>query len=144
MNDTYSKFIDALHVELEEMDAQHQKQVAANNAAASFSANLVDAPFDPNAPPPGMGMATPPPTSTNQPTQLELLIADRRQELGIFWIQYMRFARRTGGLRPAREVFSQARKDRKWVTWEVFEAAGTYHVYTFFSYCLAGAYAPLQ
>ena len=27
-------------------------------------------------------------------------------------------------IKAARAVFSKARKDKKWVTWEVFEAAG--------------------
>lgn len=37
---------------------------------------------------------------------------------------YMRFARRAEGLKPARSVFGKARKD-KWISWEVYEAAGT-------------------
>ncbi|EJD42466.1 Suf-domain-containing protein [Auricularia subglabra TFB-10046 SS5] len=125
VNATYTKFIDALHAELEEMDAEHQKELAAaaaaepNNNNASFSA-----PFDPNAPPPGLSVNSPSAaTISSQASQHELMIADRRQELGIVWIQYMRFARRAEGLKPARTVFSKARKDKKWVTWEVFEAA---------------------
>ena len=37
----------------------------------------------------------------------------------------MRFARRAEGLKPARNVFSRARKD-KWCAWCVYEAAGTF------------------
>lgn len=47
----------------------------------------------------------------------------RRTELCIAWITYMRFARRAEGLKPARNIFGKARKD-KWVGWEVYEAAG--------------------
>ncbi|KZV84585.1 hypothetical protein EXIGLDRAFT_624012 [Exidia glandulosa HHB12029] len=83
----YNTFIDALHAELEEMDATQRQLVA------SASVNSIQA-----------------------ASQHELTMADRRQELGIVWIQYMRFARRAEGLKPARTVFSKARKDKKWVT----------------------------
>jgi hypothetical protein len=46
-----------------------------------------------------------------------------KSELGVVWIMYMRFARRAEGLKPARTVFGNARKD-KWCSWGVYEAAG--------------------
>lgn len=45
-------------------------------------------------------------------------------ELGVVWIMLMRFARRAEGLRPARGIFTKARKD-KYCPWSVYEAAGT-------------------
>jgi cleavage stimulation factor subunit 3 len=44
-------------------------------------------------------------------------------ELGVVWIMLMRFARRAEGLRPARGIFTRARKD-KYCPWSVYEAAG--------------------
>lgn len=44
-------------------------------------------------------------------------------ELGVVWIMLMRFARRAEGLRPARGIFTKARKDR-YCPWSVYEAAG--------------------
>lgn len=44
-------------------------------------------------------------------------------ELGVVWIMLMRFARRAEGLRPARGIFTKARKD-KWCPWSVYESAG--------------------
>lgn len=44
-------------------------------------------------------------------------------ELGVVWIMLMRFARRAEGLRPARGIFTKARKD-KFCPWSVYEAAG--------------------
>jgi len=49
---------------------------------------------------------------------------EKRQEYGLAWTVYMRFARRAEGLKSARAVFSQARRD-KWTPWEVYESAGT-------------------
>ncbi|KAI5120731.1 hypothetical protein M0805_006437 [Coniferiporia weirii] len=54
---------------------------------------------------------------------------DRKQEYGLVYIMYIRFAMRSEGLDASRAVFAKARKD-KWVSWEVFEAAALmeYHV----------------
>lgn len=50
-------------------------------------------------------------------------LADRRQEYGLVYIMYIRFALRAEGVDASRAAFAKARKD-KWTTWEVFEAAG--------------------
>jgi len=50
---------------------------------------------------------------------------EKRQEYGLAWTVYMRFARRAEGLKSARAVFGQARRD-KWTPWEVYESAGTW------------------
>lgn len=46
-----------------------------------------------------------------------------KSELGIVWIMLMRFARRSEGPKPARLIFTKARRD-KWSAWCVYEAAG--------------------
>lgn len=48
-------------------------------------------------------------------------------ELGVVWIMLMRFARRAEGLRPARGIFTKARKD-KFCPWSVYEAAGAFYI----------------
>lgn len=50
-------------------------------------------------------------------------LGEKRQEYGLAWTVYMRFARRAEGLKSARAVFGQARRD-KWTPWEVYESAG--------------------
>jgi cleavage stimulation factor subunit 3 len=50
-------------------------------------------------------------------------LADRRQEYGLVYVMYIRFALRAEGVDASRAAFAKARKDR-WTTWEVFEAAG--------------------
>lgn len=50
-------------------------------------------------------------------------LSEKRQEYGLAWTVYMRFARRAEGLKSARAVFGQARRD-KWTPWEVYESAG--------------------
>ena len=50
---------------------------------------------------------------------------EKRQEYGLAWTVYMRFARRAEGLKSARAVFGQARRD-KWTPWEVYESAGAW------------------
>jgi cleavage stimulation factor subunit 3 len=49
--------------------------------------------------------------------------AKRRMELSIAWIMYIRFARRSEGLKEMRSVFDTARMD-KWIGWQVYEATG--------------------
>lgn len=44
---------------------------------------------------------------------------------GVIWIMYMRFARRTEGLRAARGIFSAARKSAH-VSWHVYESSGEF------------------
>lgn len=60
--------------------------------------------------------------SDEKPLQSKEL-AEKRKEYGLAWTVYMRFARRAEGLKSARGVFAQARRD-KWTPWEVYESAG--------------------
>jgi cleavage stimulation factor subunit 3 len=46
-----------------------------------------------------------------------------RTEYGVAWIMYMRFGRRSEGVKSFRGIFGKARKDR-WIPWEVYEASG--------------------
>ncbi|EEB95103.1 hypothetical protein MPER_05983 [Moniliophthora perniciosa FA553] len=49
--------------------------------------------------------------------------ASLRNDFGVVYIIYMRFARRADGLEAARSVFSKARKDVLLTPWPVYEAA---------------------
>jgi len=53
-----------------------------------------------------------------------------KREYGLAWIIYMRFGRRSEGMKSLRGIFGRARKDR-WVPWEVYEASALmeYHCY---------------
>ena len=46
-----------------------------------------------------------------------------RTEYGVAWIMYMRFGRRSEGVKSLRGIFYKARRDR-WIPWEVYEASG--------------------
>ena len=46
-----------------------------------------------------------------------------RTEYGVAWIMYMRFGRRSEGVKSLRGIFFKARKDR-FIPWEVYEASG--------------------
>ena len=112
MHATFEGLVDALHVQLDALENSINEEVAAAKA---------------NAPPVDF-MAAPEEQST--PTEADKILARRspelnemRAELGVVWIMYMRFARRSEGLKPARGIFGKARKD-KHVSWNVYEAAG--------------------
>ncbi|KAI9512750.1 hypothetical protein F5148DRAFT_1161352 [Russula earlei] len=66
-------------------------------------------------------------TEENLPQNKEL--SEKRQEYGLAWTVYMRFTRRAEGLKSARAIFAQARRD-KWTPWEVYESAAIaeYHL----------------
>jgi cleavage stimulation factor subunit 3 len=54
-----------------------------------------------------------------------------KTEYGVAWIMYMRFGRRSEGVKSLRGIFGKARKDR-WVPWEVYEASGMFYSFQFF------------
>lgn len=66
---------------------------------------------------------------TTETSALMLQLRERKQEYGLVYIMYIRFAMRAEGQESSRSVFQRARKD-KYVPWEVFEAAALmeYHV----------------
>ena len=99
----FTKFIDVLHSDVEKVE----KTVTPE---PSFTSN-------------GSTTTQPSMSSSSSLLSPQKELARRRTELGIAWIAYMRFARRAEGLKPARNVFGKARKD-KWISWEIYEAAG--------------------
>jgi len=62
-----------------------------------------------------------------KPETTELI--ERKAEYGLAYVVYMRFARRTEGVKASRAVFGRARKDR-WAPWEVYEASGVYLLFS--------------
>jgi cleavage stimulation factor subunit 3 len=106
---TFAKFIEVLHGEVEKAE----KIITPDNSFSSNGSAVTQ---------PALLLSS---SSSSVAPQKEL--ARRRTELSIAWIMYMRFARRAEGLKPARSVFGKARKD-KWISWEVYEAAGTLSV----------------
>jgi cleavage stimulation factor subunit 3 len=50
-------------------------------------------------------------------------VQDVKEAMGVVWVMYMRFARRSEGIKSARAVFGRARKS-VWVSWHPFEASG--------------------
>ncbi|KAH9963267.1 hypothetical protein BC827DRAFT_1194505 [Russula dissimulans] len=68
-------------------------------------------------------------TQTDEKPPQNKDLSEKRQEYGLAWTVYMRFARRAEGLKSARGVFAQARRD-KWTPWEVYESAAIaeYHL----------------
>lgn len=99
----FTKFIEVLHADIEKVE----KTVTPDN---SFASN-------------GSAATQQSASSLSSLLLPQKELARRRTELGIAWIAYMRFARRAEGLKPARTVFGKARKD-KWISWEIYEAAG--------------------
>ncbi|CAE6435414.1 unnamed protein product [Rhizoctonia solani] len=111
VHSTFEGLVDALHTQLDTLDNSIKEEVAAAKA---------------NAPPVDF-MA--PPEEQSAPSEADNILARRtpelnelKSELGVVWIMYMRFARRSEGLKPARTIFGKARKD-KHIFWNVYEAA---------------------
>ena len=48
-----------------------------------------------------------------------------RTEYGVAWIMYMRFGRRSEGVKSLRAIFFKARRER-FIPWEVYEASGSF------------------
>lgn len=67
--------------------------------------------------------------TSSEETPLAKQFKERKQEYGLIYVMYIRFALRAEGLPASRAVFTKARKD-KFSPWEVFEAAALmeYHV----------------
>ena len=68
-------------------------------------------------------------TTSSEETPIAKQYKERKQEYGLIYVMYIRFALRAEGLPASRAVFTKARKD-KYSPWEVFEAAALmeYHV----------------
>jgi cleavage stimulation factor subunit 3 len=128
---TFDKFLDVLRAELDELENR------INSTNSSFTS---DAPGRnvPTSAQTGNGLGSleagtisntssfATQASDEKPPKVKEL-SDRRQEYGVVWIMYIRFARRALDLKAFRSVFAKARRDR-WTPWEVYEAAGTLKV----------------
>ncbi|KLO08580.1 Suf-domain-containing protein [Schizopora paradoxa] len=68
-------------------------------------------------------------TNATDKERAEKELRSLRQEYGLVYILYIRFAMRAEGIDASRAAFARARKD-KWSPWEVFESAALmeYHV----------------
>lgn len=125
---TFDKFLDILRAELDELE------IRVNSANSSFTSDGSGRVVHTGAPAGnGSGSLEAGTISNNssfatqacdeKPPKVKEL-SDRRQEYGVVWIMYIRFARRALDLKAFRSVFAKARRDR-WTPWEVYEAAGT-------------------
>jgi cleavage stimulation factor subunit 3 len=63
----------------------------------------------------------------------EARLIDKRVELGLACIAWMRYAKRIAGTAGMRNIFKEVRAD-KWVSWQVFEAAGNESLPTLLSF----------
>ena len=54
-----------------------------------------------------------------------------KTEYGVAWIMYMRFGRRSEGVKSLRAIFGKARRER-WIPWEVYEASGSCFFFLFY------------
>lgn len=108
----FDSLIATLHDQLESLDVSIKEEVEAARASVP-STGVVNGELNMERDERGKQVLD------KRSKELEIM----RGELGIVWIMLMRFARRAEGLKPARSVFTKARKD-KWASWGVYEAAG--------------------
>ncbi|TRM68704.1 hypothetical protein BD626DRAFT_394151 [Schizophyllum amplum] len=111
-HDLYTKFLDTLRAELEDLEARVKAETDLNGNAVNGAngAMQVD----------GLPALTAPFDLPDNKTAATLAL--RRKEYGHAYVMYIRFARRAEGEKAGRSLFSKARKDR-WTPWEVYEAA---------------------
>jgi len=106
---TFTKFIDILRNDLEELEASvKSEEEPTQSQSSNVGVRSNNSSFTTQ--------------SSDEPHSLSKELKSRRTEYGIAWIVYMRFARRAEQPRSARDIFGKARKDR-WTPWEVYEAA---------------------
>ena len=115
----FERFLEALRRDLD----VHEARIAPSATSSTVSTGGVDLIGSQGTEviPPNASFTT---QSDEKPFQSKEL-SEKRQEYGLAWTVYMRFARRAEGLKSARGVFAQARRD-KWTPWEVYESAGAY------------------
>jgi cleavage stimulation factor subunit 3 len=113
----FERFLEALRRDLD----NHEARIVTSAASSTGSTGATDAH--------GMQGIEVIPSNASFTTQTDEKpfqnkeLSEKRQEYGLAWTVYMRFARRAEGLKSARAVFAQARRD-KWTPWEVYESAG--------------------
>ena len=113
----FERFLEALRRDLD----NHEARIVTSATSSTASTGATDAhgPQGTEIIPANASFTTQ--TDEKPPQNKEL--SEKRQEYGLAWTVYMRFARRAEGLKSARAVFGQARRD-KWTPWEVYESAG--------------------
>ncbi|KAL1702972.1 hypothetical protein EV121DRAFT_261552 [Schizophyllum commune] len=117
VHDLYTKFLDTLRAELDELEAKVKAETETENPTANGNSNGASMQID------GPASANTSIDSTTAPNnKTAALLALRRKEYGIAYVMYIRFARRAEGEKAGRTLFGKARKDR-WTPWEVYEAA---------------------
>ena len=117
MHKIFERFLEALRRDLDAHEARIAPS-ATSSTASTGAAELIGSQGT-EVIPPNASFTT---LSDEKPLHSKEL-AEKRQEYGLAWTVYMRFARRAEGLKSARGVFAQARRD-KWTPWEVYESAG--------------------
>ncbi|EJD00731.1 Suf-domain-containing protein [Fomitiporia mediterranea MF3/22] len=135
---TFTKLLQGVLQEIEALDAK----ITANSNSSSFmeappgTASTVEQGTEQTeaAPPLSAGLnkehsMSVSSASSSEDASLATQLRERKQEYGLVYILYIRFAMRSEGLEASRMVFQKARKD-KFTPWEVFEAAAhmEYHV----------------
>ncbi|KAH9978134.1 hypothetical protein BGW80DRAFT_1285995 [Lactifluus volemus] len=119
----FERFLETLRHDLD----AHEARIVLSTTSSTLSTGAMDAPSSQTTEivPANASFTT---QSDEKPPQSKEL-AEKRQEYGLAWTVYMRFARRAEGLKSARTVFGQARRD-KWTPWEVYESAAIaeYHL----------------
>ncbi|KAL5512186.1 hypothetical protein ACEPAG_3471 [Sanghuangporus baumii] len=133
---TYTKLLQRVLEEIEALDSKINASANTNENestpghAGTTEANAEQA----DAPPPSSGLnkelsMSTTTSSSSEDSSLATQLRERKQEYGLVYIMYIRFAMRSEGLEASRLVFQRARKD-KYAPWEVFEAAALmeYHV----------------
>jgi cleavage stimulation factor subunit 3 len=114
----FERFLEALRRDLD----AHEARISPSTTSSTLSTGAMDVPGSQGTEIiPNNASFT---TQTDEKPFLCKELAEKRQEYGLAWTVYMRFARRAEGLKSARTVFGQARRD-KWTPWEVYESAGT-------------------
>ncbi|KAH9045764.1 hypothetical protein EDB85DRAFT_1908267 [Lactarius pseudohatsudake] len=119
----FERFLEALRRDLD----NHEARIVTSATSSTVSTGAADIPNSQGTEviPANASFTTQ--TDEKPPQNKEL--SEKRQEYGLAWTVYMRFARRAEGLKSARAVFAQARRD-KWTPWEVYESAAIaeYHL----------------
>ncbi|KAI0002909.1 hypothetical protein BJV74DRAFT_814041 [Russula compacta] len=119
----FERFLEALRRDLD----AHEARIVSSTTSSTMSTGATEVSGSQGTEiiPPNASFTTQ--TDERPPQNKEL--SEKRQEYGLAWTVYMRFTRRAEGLKSARAVFAQARRD-KWTPWEVYESAAIaeYHL----------------
>jgi cleavage stimulation factor subunit 3 len=126
VHSTYENFLDILRHELEALESR------ASLANSSFSSNISPTTNQPsftsqqeqtqdsnNSQNTSASFST---QNSDDKPQKSKELAERKSELALAMIMFVRFCRRAEGLKASRALFTKMRKDR-WTSWEVYEAA---------------------